>query len=521
MADATAKFLSALSASGYKVRGYGRDRWRAQCPGHKGEDLNLSVAKGDQGVLIRCFSHDCSEVEIAAGVGLDVRDLFDEGGEARYDYGGGHTVIRRRTPAGKTITQVGSPTGPTRLYLPAGSKRIEDSSIVVLGEGEKTVDALVRLGIECAATWPGGSGAVSKVDLTPLTGKHVKICPDNDGPGQKAAEKLRERLQGTASRVTILRVPLEYQGASLNDAADLLLAGGSAEDLVGIDPKMEEAIDNERFYIQVRDEARRREAADRAAQVSTKLNPKPLDEILAQRVSYDWIIPDLLERGDRLVLTGTEGLGKSWLLRMMSLSAAAGIDPFRPDRRYDPRNVLVIDAENTESQWARGVKYLSWIVSQYGHGNVGKKVSLSAGVRVDLTQRPDANQIHQLIDEHKPDVLYIGPLYKLVPRAVMTDDDAAPLIATLDEFRERGLTLLMEAHAGHAKGAGGDRDLRPRGSSALLGWPEFGYGLQRDEESENMAHLIPWRGQREERRWPRLLRRGNQDYAEMPWVAEE
>jgi hypothetical protein len=42
----------------------------------------------------------------------------------------------------------------------------------------------------------------------------------------------------------------------------------------------------------------------------------------------DWLIPDLLERRDRLILTGEEGLGKSYLLRQIAIMAAAGLDPF-------------------------------------------------------------------------------------------------------------------------------------------------------------------------------------------------
>ncbi|MBK0297059.1 hypothetical protein IAE22_34985, partial [Bacillus sp. S34] len=83
----------------------------------------------------------------------------------------------------------------------------------------------------------------------------------------------------------------------------------------------------------------------------------------------------------------------------------------------------------------------------------------------------------------RPDVLFIGPLYRLIPRAINSDDDAAPLLAALDTLRDRGLAMVIEAHAGHAVGHGGERDLRPRGSAALLGWPEFGLGLRQDKKA--------------------------------------
>ena len=45
---------------------------------------------------------------------------------------------------------------------------------------------------------------------------------------------------------------------------------------------------------------------------------------------FDWVVPGLLERGDRLILTGAEGLGKSVLMRQLAVCAAAGVHPFTP-----------------------------------------------------------------------------------------------------------------------------------------------------------------------------------------------
>ncbi len=70
--------------------------------------------------------------------------------------------------------------------------------------------------------------------------------------------------------------------------------------------------------------------------------------------------------------------------------------------------------------------------------------------------------------------------------------------------------MLIEVHAGHARSTSGERELRPRGSSALLGWPEFGLGLRRDKDGfvNGRAHysLVRWRGDRDARNWPQLVR---------------
>ena len=242
------------------------------------------------------------------------------------------------------------------------------------------------------------------------------------------------------------------------------------------------------------------------------LQTKTLEEILAGSDAYDWVIPDLLERRDRLVLTGAEGAGKTTFVRQLAVLAAAGIHPttFRP---IEPVKVLVVDAENTERQWRRAVRFTVNAATRTSKVNPAPLINIVAGNRIDITKGSHLSEIHRLVDRHKPDVLFIGPLYKLVSKAINNDDDAAPLIVGLDSLRERDLALVMEAHAGKGSGTDGERDLRPRGSAALLGWPEFGMGL-RHTDNPKVVQMVRWRGDRDVREgWPRFMKRG----LEWPW----
>jgi replicative DNA helicase len=221
----------------------------------------------------------------------------------------------------------------------------------------------------------------------------------------------------------------------------------------------------------------------------------------------DWLIPGLLERRDRLMLTGEEGLGKSHLLRQIAILGAAGLDPFSPGTTLEPLRSLVIDCENTWSQVRRKVRPAVEWATRWGH-DPAERMMVDCTSRMDITRDKDISRIHQLLDAWQPDLVVIGPLYRLVPRALQNDDDTAPVLAALDTIRDRGCALLMEAHAGHAIGKGGVRDLRPRGSSSLLGWPEFGFGM-RGIGTEGYCDLVPWRGQREERVWPQRMRKAD------------
>lgn len=231
--DAVQRVLDALDGR-WRVKSIGTDRWRAQCPAHDGGDLNLAIARGDQGVVLYCHSHQCAEAEIAAALGLERRDLFDRDGRAVYDYGSARIIRQRSGTTGKIVRPERAGTLPELrpLWTPPGvSQPISAAATVHLTEGEKAADALARLGAECVATWPGGTGGVRKADLSPLAGKHVVIVPDNDEAGQKCAATLAQRVfEAGAASVQTRRVP-----DTMNDPADLWVQGGSLDDLTAPD----------------------------------------------------------------------------------------------------------------------------------------------------------------------------------------------------------------------------------------------------------------------------------------------
>ncbi len=251
------------------------------------------------------------------------------------------------------------------------------------------------------------------------------------------------------------------------------------------------------------------------------LTTQTIEEFLAvPEDPYDWIIPGLLERGDRLILTGHEGLGKTTLFRQLAVTVAAGIHPFT-SAPIPPRRVLIVDVENSATQARRALRPL-WLKTQ----TIGSDVTdtnLWIEVRpegLDLANDRDVSWLLRRVAVLKPDMVAMGPLYRLAPRALNSDDEVAPILAALNLIRARGCCLLLEAHAGHAMtGVGGKRDLRPRGSSALLGWPEFGYGIRPSSSKHSSGRgrrveFVSWRGDRDEREWPEELESGG----EWPWT---
>lgn len=231
---------------------------------------------------------------------------------------------------------------------------------------------------------------------------------------------------------------------------------------------------------------------------------------------YDWIVPGLLERGDRFVLTGMEGAGKSTLFRMFAVMIAAGVHPFTQEPT-EPRRVMLIDCENGERLMRRKMRPLLTQARQLGRPVEEKNLWLESRGRMDLALDRDVSWLLRQVAAVGPDIVMIGPLKNLAPRALQTDDEAEPILTALDMIRARDACVMLEAHAGHATGPGGRRDLRPRGSSSFLGWPEFGYGLRWSDDDhakqERTVDLVSWRGDRDERDWPEMLTGGG----DWPW----
>ena len=61
---------------------------------------------------------------------------------------------------------------------------------------------------------------------------------------------------------------------------------------------------------------------------------------------YNWVIPGLIEHGERLVLTAPEGVGKSVLARQVAMLVAAGRHPLMPRIEIPRKRSLLVDLEN-------------------------------------------------------------------------------------------------------------------------------------------------------------------------------
>ncbi|MEV4127047.1 AAA family ATPase [Nocardia sp. NPDC049707] len=278
-------------------------------------------------------------------------------------------------------------------------------------------------------------------------------------------------------------------------------------------------------------EARR--ACDEAEQIAadpTSNPPTPMGDFLAQPSNHDWIVPGLLERMDRIVLTGGEGTGKSVACTQIACTLAAGLHPFTGNplgAGGHQARVLVVDCENSPTQSRRRYKWVTRMVNDrrtnHGLSPVDWNDTMSIEIRpagIDLRTGDDTAWLERAIADTNPDLLVLGPLYKLHRMNPNDEQPARDVVWVLDGLRERyGFALLTEAHAGKSTTGDGRRNMSPIGASLWLRWSEFGFGLARaaDDPGKGRAEIVDvvsWRGSREERDWPAKLQHSHI----LPWM---
>jgi hypothetical protein len=186
------------------------------------------------------------------------------------------------------------------------------------------------------------------------------------------------------------------------------------------------------------------------------------------------VIPNLLGEGDRLVLTGHGGLGKSTMLQQIAVCAAAGIPPFdwHADDPYAPAKVAILDFENPDHR----VKTRLWPM-------VNDCVGMGADPRPNLTIGGGGNPLNLLnpqnalsllrtIEHDKPQLVYIGPVYKMHNDDPDKESVVKKITDVLDSIRAMGVAIITEAH--HTKEGRKGGALEPSGSNLWTWWPEFG-----------------------------------------------
>ena len=232
-----------------------------------------------------------------------------------------------------------------------------------------------------------------------------------------------------------------------------------------------------------------------------------------------WTLQGLLRQDWRAIFVGPEGAGKTLLLRQVAVGAASGTDVLGRPGPIQPVRTLLVDLENPEDHLMDWVDRICQHGERFGKHTDGRGAVWHRPGGIDLRKRAWRSQFEQILRDHRPELVCMGPLYKAFRRkSSETEEEAAgELQEILDDLRTRHhFALVLEHHA--PKGQQGVRDLSPFGSSLWLRWGEIRMSLQPPDRNFPVwqLELRPFSGSRVEHNWPDFLDRSKQ--GGLPWV---
>lgn len=211
------------------------------------------------------------------------------------------------------------------------------------------------------------------------------------------------------------------------------------------------------------------------------------------------------------MVVASEGVGKTFLARQVALLSAAGIHPFTFERMR-PIRTLTVDLENPPRIIRRTSRDIQMKSLHYGFCPNPEAHLLIKPDGLDLMKSSDRAFLEEKIEEVKPDMLFLGPIYKsfVDPGGRTSESIAIEIAKYFDAIRSYyNFAMWLEHHAPLGSSMS-TRDLRPFGSAVWSRWPEFGLSLQPDPTAtEGYVYDVKhFRGARDSRQFPTKMARG-------------
>lgn len=505
-----------------------------KCPVHDDGEASLHVSPGrDQPVVMKCHA-GCRNEDILDAEAIDPKEIMAEreddtrvpDGENVWTPKGNASAVYRyvdeegellfetlRVPIrkvkdgvetlGKTFFQrTPNPTPNARqpyLWTLEGVRRVlyrlpevlhakQAGLTLWIVEGEKDVETLRRVG-EYATSSPMGAGKWQDSFTDTIGEMNVNIVADKDDTGRAHARKIRDDLRANGAYVNV------YEAADgCKDITDHIEAGHGFDELLLVDEETKDSTS---------------QGVDFTAVIERSFEEKRMH------------VPNLLAEGDRLIITGFEGHGKSTLIRQWAVMMAAGIHPVRLTS-MEPLRVLLADSENEPNQVLESWQQLAGLAARHGQPvRKGQLTILEEWNRdIDLVSGPGREWLLERVRAYRPDVMCIGPLYTLSGKDLRDDETVRKIAKVVNEARGIcGTAFIMEHHAPHRNPNDKKRSVRPYGSSTFLKFPEFGYGLNPMDDKQGVYEWEKWRMPRvRSREFPEHMRWGKPNTDEWPWM---
>ncbi len=458
-------------------RGHGRTHF--PCHSDARPSLNISIAR-DGMILLKCHA-GCRNRDVIRALqdrGLWPRREQAERRETRYELRSADgrllaTHVRLDSPEGKRIWWE-LPDGCRGLGgmrvedLPLyGLDRLGEAEQVILVEGEKAAEALIRLGLPAVGTVTGASATPSHQSLQPLAHRAVWIWPDNDNPGRDHMRRIAERLAALGcARIYVVEWPEAPQGG---DAADFVAQGGTAEDVKRLLTSAQpwDSVCSADTEQSIEHKVQKGAGSFRFAHMSDLL-AEPEEQVA-------WLVEGLLPSGGISLLAAKPKVGKSTTARCLALSVARG-EPFL-GRATAKGSVVYLALEEKRAE----------IVKHFRRQ--GATESDAVYVHVGIAPQNALDELAAVIVDLQPALIIVDPLLKLVRLRDVNDyaEVSRALEPIIDLARQTGTHIMLVHHLNKGAQAGGDAIL---GSTAIFGAVDTAVVMRRHQDGTRTLETI-------------------------------
>ena len=323
------------------------------------------------------------------------------------------------------------------------------SGLVIIGEGEKTVQALVEHGFQ-ATTCDGGSKNWKTTHSASLKDRDVLILPDNDDAGRAHADQVAASLRDFAASVRVLELPdLAHKG----DAHDWFNQGNTAQELLHL-------IDQ----IQPIEQAE--------LQAITPIPVMSMSEVMAMPPN-EWLVEGQIPEKSVSAIYGPSGAGKTFLALDMMLSVAH-------DRDWQGQYVRSGAVFYIAGEGVSGLR--KRLHAWHTHHQVKPSAPFYVIPQAVILNSPEAiDDLIATIEQIRNGEQVQAVVFDTLARCFGGDEnDAGPMgqaIAAMDLIKRHFNTAVV---AVHHTGKAVDKGLR--GSSALLGALDSSLLVQREDQ---------------------------------------
>lgn len=479
--------------------------YRAPCPVHGGDGHNLAIdpAADGSGPVFFCHSHQCDSQDILAAVRARAGAPTTSPASGRAPLGNPVAVYVYRDPTGAPVGEVrryappgegktfrqygpdGTPKAPRALattpyQLPAVREEIERGrGVVFVVEGEKDVETLRAWGLVATCNSQGAERWAAAHAAHLAGARDVIVLADNDDAGRRhAAAVARSLLTLTEPPdVRVLRLPgLAEKG----DVTDWACAGGTRAALLelarGVLPTTVRTVDAVcGLGTAPAEPAPSLTSAERPAL------PEPVCLLTAPPEPEPvWLVPGQLLRGERGMLIGEGGDGKTTHALYLAGAVAAG-GMFCGTQVATPGPVLIVSGEDP-----RGILQNRLEALARGHGwpleRMLANTHVLALVDCDLADARWRAHLVAIVERLGAVLVILDPLADLASGEENSATERLPVKqAWTDLTRPTNATVLLVHHAAHAT-PGREKKNRSRGTTAIPNASRQTYYIESTEQ---------------------------------------